>query len=59
MDNSLTIAEYAALHEITTQAVYLRIKKGAISEDRISFKEGTTIKMIIMEVIDDEQAEED
>ena len=48
MDNWLTVKDYADLNEITTQAVYKRIKNGTITEDRIRFKEGTTIKQIKM-----------
>ena len=49
MENWLTIKDYADVNEISTQAVYQRIKRGTISEDRITKKEGTTIKLIKME----------
>lgn len=48
MENWLTIKDYADVNEISTQAVYQRIKRGTIAEDRIKQKEGTTIKLIKM-----------
>lgn len=49
MENWLTIKDYADLKEISTQAVYNRIKRGTITEDRIKFKDGTRIKLIKLE----------
>lgn len=49
MEHWLTVSEYADLKGITTQAVYKRIKNGTISEDRIKFKDGTTVKLIKLE----------
>ena len=49
MELWLTIKEYADVNNISTQAVYKRIKNGTITEDRIKLKEGTTIKLIKQE----------
>ena len=40
MNQWVTIADYAELHEITTQAVYKRIKAGNIPENRIRTNDG-------------------
>jgi len=52
MEVWLTIKMYAVLNEISTQAVYKRIKSGSISEDRVRTNDGGKKEILTNDIED-------
>jgi hypothetical protein len=52
MENWLKIKDYAEVNGITTQAVYKRINKGSIPEDRIRKNDGGIIEIKLADIED-------
>ncbi len=52
MENWLSVKNYAEVNGISTQAVYKRIEKGYITEDRLTRSEGGILLIKLADIED-------